>query len=105
MSFRWHSSNGASGTSYHISLVLEIIPDEIIFLGIVVANTKLFLPQMPADRRSGGRTAVFLQVRVTKDLGVAVSVPSFFVNPRFVTDFLARGTMGVDGPALDRSFL
>jgi len=47
----------------------------------------------------------FLQVRVTKDLGVAVSVPSFFVNPRFLTGFLTRGTMGVDGPVLDRSFL
>jgi hypothetical protein len=42
-----------------------------------------------------------LQVRVTKDLGVAVSVPSFFVNPRFLIGFLTRGTMGVDGPALD----
>jgi hypothetical protein len=39
VSFRWHSSNGASGTSYHISLVLGIIPDEIIFLGLVNANT------------------------------------------------------------------
>jgi hypothetical protein len=38
-----------------------------------------------------------LQVRATGDLGVAVSVPSFFVNPRFLTGFLTRGTMGVDG--------
>ena len=40
-----------------------------------------------------------MEVRATKDLGVAVSVPSFFVNPRFVTGFLTRGTMGVDGPS------
>ena len=47
----------------------------------------------------------FLQAPATGNLGVAVSVPSFFVNPRFVTGFLTRGRMGVDGPALDRSFL
>ncbi|WP_333320929.1 hypothetical protein [Microcoleus sp. B4-C1] len=38
----------------------------------------------------------FLQVRATKDLGVAVSVSSFFVNPRFLTGFLSSSTMGVD---------
>jgi len=37
----------------------------------------------------------FLQVRATKDLGVAVRVSSFFVNPRFLTGFLTPGTMGV----------
>ncbi|MEP6579204.1 hypothetical protein NDI43_10205 [Microcoleus vaginatus GB2-A3] len=37
-----------------------------------------------------------MQVRATGDLGVAVSVSSFFVNPRFLTAFLTSGTMGVD---------
>jgi hypothetical protein len=31
-----------------------------------------------------------LQVRATGDLGVAVSVSSFFVNPRFLTGFLTE---------------
>ncbi|WP_333205105.1 hypothetical protein [Microcoleus sp. B5-D4] len=35
-------------------------------------------------------------MRATKDLGVPVSVSSFFVNARFLTAFLTFGTMGVD---------
>ncbi|MEG4005197.1 hypothetical protein QUA41_00600 [Microcoleus sp. Pol11C1] len=38
-----------------------------------------------------------MQVRATGYLGVAVSVSSFFVNPRFLTGFLTSGTMGVYG--------
>ncbi|MEG4350009.1 hypothetical protein QUA70_06245 [Microcoleus sp. LAD1_D5] len=38
-----------------------------------------------------------MQVRATGGVRVAVSVSSFFVNPRFLTGFLTSGTMGADG--------